>query len=129
MQMTRVAGIFGFERKKLWWYRDIALATVAIVASLWGVVVLFSEKSDFNIRFGTACVVIAAVCCGISPNRLMLLGSVSTVVAVQGWFAVLLSHNQVGWWVAIPATTIPTTFFLMFAKRPFPTSPSYSHFS
>jgi hypothetical protein len=118
MQMTRVAEILGFDRKKLWWYRDIALATVAIVGSLWGVVALFSEKSDFQIRFGTACVVIAAVCCGISPNRLMLLGSVSIVVAVQGWFAVLLSHNQLGWWVAIPAMTIATIFFLMFGKRP-----------
>src|SRR5258708_9547224 len=124
MQMTRVAGIFGFERKKLWWYRDIALATVAIVASLWGVVVLFSEKSDFNIRFGTACVVIAAVCCGISPNRLMLVGGVSTVVAVQGWFAVLLSHTQMGWWVAIPATHIATLFFVLSGKLTIRKSPS-----
>jgi hypothetical protein len=50
--MSKIAEIFGFDRKKLWWYRDIALGTVASITALWGVVSLYVEHSNFDTRIG-----------------------------------------------------------------------------
>ncbi len=116
--INRLVEVFGFDRKKLWWYRDIALGTFASVAALWAVISLVTGHSDFDRRLGIACIVIVIVCCGISPNRLMLFGVVIGFIAIQGWFAVSFSHDRRSWLIAVPATAVEVAFFVLFRKYP-----------
>ena len=117
--MSWLRRIFGFDPGMIWWYRDLALGTIASIAMLWAIVALFLvEPNDFDRRLGIACVVIAVVCCVISPNRLVLFGMVAGVVAVRGWFAVVLSEGVKGWWIAGPATAVVVLLLLKFRNRP-----------
>jgi len=116
--MNSLADIFGFDRQKLWWYRDIALGTVAAIASLWAVSALAAEQSGYDLKLGIGSAIVALSCCVISPNRLMLFGVVLGVIAIQAWFAVLFSHDSRSWWIAIPATGMAVAFFTMFGQRP-----------
>jgi hypothetical protein len=36
--MNRLPEALGFDRKRLWWYRDIALGTFSSIAALWAVI-------------------------------------------------------------------------------------------
>jgi len=114
----KLAEIFGFDRQKVWWYRDIALAIFAAIAALWAIVALVVGQSNFDNALGVGCILVAITCCSISPNRLMLFGSVLGVIAVQGWFSILFSRDSRSWWIAIPATGMAVAFFTMFGQRP-----------
>jgi hypothetical protein len=114
--MNRLQEALGFDTKRLWWYRDIALGTFASIAALWAVISLMIGNSDFDRHLGIACIVIVIVFCGISPNRLMLFGVVVGFIALQGWFAVVFSHDVRSWWIAVPATIVEVAFFVLYTK-------------
>jgi hypothetical protein len=116
--INRLTEALGFDTKRLWWYRDIALGTFASIAALWAVISLMIGNSDFDRHLGIACIVIVIVFCGISPNRLMLFGVVVGFIALQGWFAVVFSHDVRSWWIAVPATILEVAFFVLFSKYP-----------
>jgi len=117
MNMRKLAEIFGFDSKKLWYYRDLALGTVASIATLWAIVALGFEKGEFDRRVGIICVGIVVVCCALSPNWHLILGVAAGVAAIQGWFAVAFSGDSRSWWVAVPATVIAVGLFRIFGKR------------
>jgi hypothetical protein len=119
--MNKIAEIFGFDRKKLWWYRDIALGTVASIAALWGVVNLYVEHSNFDTKIGIVSVAVSIACCAISPNRPMLFGMVFDVIASQGWFALLVTRDPRCWWIATSATVALVVLLRVFRNRPLKT--------
>lgn len=104
--MSRLAQIFGFDKRKIWWYRDLALITIAAVMALWSITTLMGPESAFNWRLGIGAAAVAILCCAITPNRLMLFVAVVGIVAVQGWFAVLFSGDSRSWWIAVPASLV-----------------------
>ena len=116
--MNRLAQIFGFDKQKVWWYRDLALITIAAIMSLWAVVALIGPESLFNRRLGIGSVAIAILCWAITPNRLMLFGTVVGIVAVHGWFAVLFSGDARSWWIAVPATLLELGFLFKYRNKP-----------
>jgi hypothetical protein len=116
--MSKIAEIFGFDRKKLWWYRDIALGTVASITALWGVVSLYVEHSNFDTRIGILSVAVSIACCAISPNRLVLFGVVFGGIASRGWFALLVTRDPRSWWIATPATVALVVLLAVFRNRP-----------
>jgi hypothetical protein len=119
--MNKIAEIFGFDNKKLWWYRDIALGTVASIAALWGEVNLYLEHSTFDTKIGIVSVAVSIACCAISPNRLMLFGMVFGVIASQGWFALLVTRDPRCWWIATSATVALVVLLRVFRNRPLKT--------
>jgi len=78
---------------------------------MWAVISLMIGNSDFDRHLGIACLVIVIVFCGISPNRLLLFGVVVGFIALQGWFAVVFSHDVRSWWI------LPTHQPLEFLRR------------
>ena len=116
--MSRLAQIFGFDKGKVGWYRDLALITIAAIMTLWAVVALIGPESSFNWRLGIGSVAIAILCWAITPNRLMLFGTVVGIVAVQGWFAVLFSGDARSWWIALPATLLAIGFLVKYRNHP-----------
>jgi hypothetical protein len=116
--MGRIARIFGFDPKKLWYYRDLALAIIAAFATLWAVFALGFESTPFDGKLGVACVGIVIVCCILTPNWHIIIGSVLGFAAIQGWLAAAFSGDARSYWVAIPATVLGTVFFLTMGRRP-----------
>jgi hypothetical protein len=116
--MTRLGQILGFDKRKVWWYRDLALTTVAAIMVAWAIVALMGPESPFNRRLGIGAAAVAILCWVITPNRLMLFVSVVGFVAVQGWFAVLFSGDARSWWIAIPATLLEIGFFAKYRNYP-----------
>jgi hypothetical protein len=116
--MGQLAQIFGYDKRGLWWYRDLALTTMAGIMSLWVIIALMGpESSPFTRWLSMGAATIAVLCWIITPNRWLLFGAVVGVVAVQGWFAVLFSNYPRSWWIAIPATIVGTGFFLKYRNR------------
>jgi hypothetical protein len=118
MQKKTLIEIFGFDPRRLWWYRDLALGTLASIATLWAVALLASHPANFDRGLGVICLVIGAVCCGISPNRVMLVGMSLGAVAVQGWLAYSFSKDIRFWWIAVSATALVLILLGIFGKRP-----------
>jgi hypothetical protein len=116
--VSRLAQIFGFDKRKAWWYRDLALTTIAAIMALWAIIVLMEPESSFNRRLGIGSAAIAILCWAITPNRVMLFGGVTGIVALQGWFAVLFSRDARSWWVAVPATLLAIGFLLKYRNKP-----------
>ena len=114
----KLAEVLGFDRRNLWSYRDSVLATVASIATLLAIVAFAQPSNDFDRRVAVACSIIAIVCCTVSPNRLVIFGTVAGFVAVQGWFAVIFSKDARSYWVAVPATAVAIAIFRIFGKRP-----------
>jgi hypothetical protein len=116
--MNKLAEVLGFDRNKLWWYRDIALIMVAAVAALWGVSCLYLVRSDFNTKVGISSVIVSIICCAISPNRPLLFCAVFTIVAASGWLALVVTRDSQAGWIAISATAAAVVMFRVFRKRP-----------
>jgi hypothetical protein len=116
--VRRLAQILGFDRQKVWWYRDLALTTVAAIMTLWVVIALMGPKSSFNWRLGIGSAAVAILCWALTPNRLMLFGTVVGILAVQSWFAVIFSGNPRSWWVAVPATLLVLGILLKYRNKP-----------
>lgn len=115
--MGRFAEIFGFDRKRVWWYRDLALTVIAAIMSPWVSSSLLGEASSFSHRLAVGAAVVAILCWVITPNRLMLFVAVMGIVAVQGWFAVLFSHDVRSWWIAIPATLLAVSLSVKYRGK------------
>jgi hypothetical protein len=111
---------FGYDGRKLWWYRDLALGTIATIAALWSFAeLLFVPYSPIDFRIGLICMLIAVACCVISPNRLVLFILVVAAVAVRGWFVVARFPTEIlSWAVAVPATILALVLFRAFGNRP-----------
>src|SRR3954471_23548890 len=92
--------ILGFDSDKLWWYRDLALGSVASIAAMW-TIVLLPAKTSFDLKVSVASALIAVACCLVSPNRFVILGIVLGVVAIQGWVAVLIATSIKAWFTAL----------------------------
>jgi hypothetical protein len=118
MRVKRLAQIFGFDKQKAWWYRDLALTTIAAIMTLWVVIALMEPESSFNWRLAVGAGAIAMLCLALTPNRLMLFGAVIGILAVQSWFAVLVSGNHRGLWVAVPATLLVLGLLLKYRSKP-----------
>jgi len=116
--VNRLAQIFGFDKQKVWWYRDLALTTIAAVMTLWVVIALMGPESSFNFRLAIGSGAIAILCWALTPNRLMLFGTVVGILAVQSWFAVLFSGDHRGWWIAVPATLLVLGLLLKYRNKP-----------
>lgn len=116
--MGHISRVLGYESKKLWWYRDIALGTVASIATLWAVVALCFQKSSFDMKLGILCIFVAVACCLISPNRLVLIMIVFGVVSIQSWFAVIFSLDLGGITIAIVASLVELILLTRFRNRP-----------
>jgi hypothetical protein len=116
--VKRLAQIFGFDKQKVWWYRDLALTTIAAIMTLWVVIALMGPESSFNWGLAVGSGTIAMLCLALTPNRLMLFGAVMGILAVQSWFAVLFSGNHRGLWVAVPATLLVLGIVLKYRNRP-----------
>ncbi len=69
--MSRLADIFGFDAKRTWWYRDLALGTVAAIATLWSIVLFIGNSGGFDFKIAAVCALVAVGACAISPNRLV----------------------------------------------------------
>ena len=117
VQKRNLKEILGFDMGMLWSYRDTALGTVASIAALWAIVALLSPPNDFDRHLGVICIAIAIVCCGISPNRGMLVAVVFGFVAAQAWFAFTFFGNKF-LWIAVPATLIVIIYLRLYGKRP-----------
>lgn len=116
--MGRIARIFGFERRKLWWYRDLALTTIAAIMALWAIAALTQPESSYNRRLGIGAAAVAILCWAITPNRRIIFIAVAGIVAVQGWFAVVVSRDIRSLWIALPATLVAAGFFLKYRNTP-----------
>ncbi len=115
--MSRLSDIFGFDKRRLWWYRDLALITIAAIMTLWVIVALTEPSSIFNRRLAIVAASIAILCWMLTPNRLLLFGSVVGIVAFQGWFAVAFSGDRRSWWVAVPATLLELGLLWKYGNR------------
>jgi hypothetical protein len=110
---------FGYDARRLWWYRDLTLGTLASIAALWSLSgLLFVPYDPFDFFAGLICILVAVACCVISPNRLMLFMSVVAVVALRGWFVVAQFPREIrSWMVAVPATILTLVLFQTFGNR------------
>ena len=117
-QKRSLKEIFGFDGRLAWWYRDLALATIAGIALLEAVALLLVRDGAFDLRVAMACIVIAVVCCLLSPNRHLIFGIAVGIVAVQGWFSVVVTRDHRSWWIASAATAIVAVFLRIFGNRP-----------
>ena len=117
-QVKRLTHIFGFDKQKVWWYRDLSLTTIAAIITLWVVIALMGPKSSFNWWLGTGSAAVAILCWALTPNRLMLFGTVVGILAVQGWFAVIFSGDPRSWWVAVPATLLVLVLLVKYRNKP-----------
>jgi hypothetical protein len=115
--MGRLAQIFAFDKRKLWWYRDIALSTVAWIMTSWAIVALTIQNSPFDRRLGMGAAAVAVLCCALTPNRLVLIGIVAGMLAVEGWFAALFTRDPRSYWVAVPATLVAVGIY-KYVNRP-----------
>jgi hypothetical protein len=116
--MGKLGSIFGFDRRKLWWYRDIALITVAAIMTLWIIVAITGTTSVFNRRVATGAAAIAFLCFLLTPNRLLLFAGVLGIVALQGCFAVVFSGDRRSWLIAVPATFLEVGLLWKYRNRP-----------
>jgi hypothetical protein len=112
--MSKVSEVFGINRAQLEWYRDLALGTIASIAGLWAVFALGFESSEFDSRLGLICVLVSAVCCSASPNRLVLFGMTVGVISIQGWLSFSFSRDSRMFVVAIVATLILAGIVMVF---------------
>ena len=117
--MNWLKGTFGYDERRLWWYRDLALGTLASIAALWSFAeLLFVPYDRFDFRIGLVCILLAVACCVVSPNRLVLFMMVVAVVALGGWFVVARFPREVrSWIVAVPATILTLVLFRTFGNR------------
>jgi hypothetical protein len=99
-------------------YRDLVLGTLASIATLWSVTLLFIGDSEFDTRLTIGFALLAAILCLLSPNRKVLVGMVLGVVAVQGWFAILFSRDKRAWIIAVSASLLAALFFRLFGNDP-----------
>jgi len=116
--MNRLTEILGLDTKKLWSLRDTVLMTIAGIAIMWAIVAFLAMDDEFDKRLGIASVVVAAICCGVSPNRVMVFTVAVGWVAVQGWFAVVMTRDIHAWWVAGIATLVAAAMLFGFRDRP-----------
>lgn len=117
--MNWLKGTFGYDERRLWWYRDLALGTVASIAALWSFAeLLFVPYDRFDFRIGLICILVAVACCVISPNRLVLFSMVVAVVALRGWSVVAQFPREIrSWMVAVPATILTVVLFRAFGNQ------------
>ena len=116
LQKKTLREVLGFESKKAWWYRDLALGTVASMATMIALAMAY-EATLPDLGVAIVCAIIAIGCCEISPNRLILYGASVGVVAIQSWIGFVF-HGPRALWVAVPATLIVIVILLAFGKRP-----------
>ena len=116
--MSRLAEIFGFDKRKTWWYRDLSLIIIAAIMTLWVIIALVGQGSAINRPLAVGAAAIAILCWAITPNRILLLVAVLAIVAGQGWFAVLFSGDPRSWWVAVPATFLEIVALLKYRNKP-----------
>src|ERR1700722_3060258 len=117
--MNWLKGTFGYDERRLWWYRDLALGTVASIAALWSFAeLLFVPYDRFDFRIGLICILVAVACCVISPNRLVLFSMVVAVVALRGWSVVAQFPREIrSWMVAVPAMILTGVLFRAFGNQ------------
>ena len=116
--MGEFARILGFDKRQMWWYRDIALTTIAAISTLWAIAGVMVGDSAFDKHLAIGSALIAVLCCIVTPNRLIVFGAVVGIVAMQGWFAVTFSGDSRSWSVAVPATILEVGFILKYRNRP-----------
>jgi hypothetical protein len=113
----KVAEIFGYDRSQVWWYRDLALTIIAWFSTAFALGGLTSGES-WDLRFGIACLVLALICCFISPNRTLIFGTVAGITALRGWLAVLRTADLRAWLLAVPATLVCLGVLIIYKDRP-----------
>ncbi len=118
MDLKRIPQFIGFERKKLWWYRDLALTVTAWMLTGYSVSSLAPPGDPAERAFGLACALMALVACIVSPNRHVIFLNVLGLVAVQGWLAVIRTEDRRAWLLAVPATVIAFGYFWWIKDRP-----------
>src|SRR5256885_12774863 len=87
--MGNLRDTLGFDRSKLWWYRDLTLSAIAGIALLWIIVLGFNHPSVFDLCIEAICVFVIAVCCIATPNRVLIVSIAVGIVVIQSWFAVI----------------------------------------
>jgi len=120
LQKKTAREIFGFDPRRMWWYRDIALGTVAAIATAWvvvGIASLLADPTPFDVGLTLVSALVAIVCCEVSPNRALLFCLAVGFVAVQGWIAVAIKGGRL-LWIAVPASAGLFVLLRAVGRRP-----------
>jgi hypothetical protein len=118
MIMSELGRIFGFDKRKMWWYRDLPLSTVAAIMALWAVIGFMDGGSTFDRHVAVGATAAVILCFALTPNRAILLGMVVGFVATQAWFAVVFSGDPRSWWIAVPATLFEAGLLFKYRNQP-----------
>ena len=85
--MSKLADIFGYHPQQRRWYVDLALGTVAIVATIWAIAGMTSPDRGFDLRLGIFSAFVAVGAILLSSNRLVAIGVVAGYIVVRGVIA------------------------------------------
>jgi hypothetical protein len=110
--------IFGFDKRKLWFYRDVALTVVAAIMTLRVIGRLTTPVSPFPRRLAVLYAAIAILCWAFVRNRLLMFATLVGFVALQGWIAVLFTDDPRIWWITVPATLVLVGILYKFRNKP-----------
>jgi hypothetical protein len=103
----------GYDRKQLWWYRDLALGSVSAFAATFIAGTFISELNRYNIIVGIVNLVVFLVCLKLTPNWGIPFGMGVGWVAFSGWYGALIRGDARGYWVGAAATIV----FILFVRK------------
>ncbi len=85
--MSKIAEIFGYQSRDRRYYLDLALWTVAIIASVWTLGGILSAGSEYDRKVTAVSAGVAVTAIMLSSNRLVGIGVVLGYFAVRGLIA------------------------------------------
>ncbi len=85
--MSKIAEIFGYQSRDKRYYLDLALWTVAIIASVWTLGGILSADSEYDGKVTAVSAGVAVAAILLSSNRLVGIGVVLGYFAVRGLIA------------------------------------------
>jgi len=85
--MQKTKEVFGYDRRNLGWYRDLALGVTAglslILGAIFAIELYSGHGSAFDWKICLGCIVVIVFCIFVSPNKsTILVGAIATPAAL-----------------------------------------------